>query len=562
MRTIIYARFSSQLQNSRSIDDQIAICNQRADREGWTVIEIFTDYAISGTAGITEEQRPGVAAMLARVRQGDVDQVLAESTDRLSRHQGDSHRIREQLEYHNTRLFTLSDGVVTEINGTFKSLMDSQFRKELGAKIKRGQRGSVSSGRSPAGLAYGYRTANQMDARGRPIRGLREIDEEQAEVVRRIFREFARGLAARTIAARLNADGIKGPRGSHWRASTINGDGRRGNGILRNELYIGRLVHNRTSKVPEPVSRAVRIRVNVVEDRVVQSVPHLRIVDEETWEAVQARRRSYHGVKLHRTVRPRRMLSGLGVCGLCGEGWIVIGTERWGCTKHKSDGSCTNNRQITTEYYERRVLAALRQRMLDPALVEVFVREYHAEYARRAADSCRDEARLQKRLTAAQAQVKRLVAAIAAGGQEFADIREALAEARAEQDAAERALAELEAMPVVALHPTVAADYRAQVERLNEALADPEARLEAIPALRELIDRIVLTPNPEGRGVLLEVEGRLAAIIDLASGKSASEERLFVMERVKGIEPSSLAWEAKALPLSYTRISTVRPCGE
>ena len=253
-----------------------------------------------------------------------------------------------------------------------------------------------------------------------------------------------------------------------------------------------------------------------------------------------ASRRSYHGVKLHRTVRPRRTLSGLGVCGLCGEGWIVIGTERWGCTKHKSDGSCTNNRQITTEHYERRVLAALRQRMLDPALVEVFVREYHAEYARRAADSRRDEARLRKRLTAAQGKVKRLVAAIAAGGQEFADIREALAEARAEQDAAERALAELEAMPVVALNPTVAADYRAQVERLNEALADPEARLEAIPALRELIDRIVLTPNPDGRGVLLEVEGRLAAIIDLASGKSALEERLFVMERVKGFRSNIL----------------------
>ncbi|WP_242149304.1 recombinase family protein [Sphingomonas sp. BAUL-RG-20F-R05-02] len=65
-----------------------------------------------------------------------------------------------------------------------------------------------------------------MDARGRPIRGLREIDEEQAEVVRRIFREFARALAARTIAAMLNADGTKAPRESNSRASTINGDGR------------------------------------------------------------------------------------------------------------------------------------------------------------------------------------------------------------------------------------------------------------------------------------------------------------------------------------------------
>ena len=57
MRTIIYARFSSQLQNSRSIDDQISICRERADREGWTVVEVFNDSAISGAAGITEEQR-------------------------------------------------------------------------------------------------------------------------------------------------------------------------------------------------------------------------------------------------------------------------------------------------------------------------------------------------------------------------------------------------------------------------------------------------------------------------------------------------------------------------
>ena len=539
MKTVVYARYSSQLQNSRSIEDQVAVCRERADREGWMIVDVFTDFAISGAAGISEEQRPGLAAMLARVRQGGVDQVLAESTDRLARHQGDSHSIREQLDFCNTRLFTLSDGVVTEINGVFKGLMDAQFRKELGAKISRGQRGSVAAGRSPAGLAYGYRTANRIDDSGRPIRGLREIDEDQAEVVRRIFREFAAGRSAREIAAGLNADSIPGPRGSHWRASTINGDGARGNGVLRNDLYIGRLVHNRTSKVVEPITRRVRIRPNPVEDRVVSEVPHLRIVGDDLWAAVEERRGSYVGVQLNYTVRPRRMLSGLGVCGLCGQGWIVIGVERWGCTKHKADGSCVNNRQITTGEYERRVLAGLTERMLDPSLVELYVREYHEEYARKASELRQNEARLQRKVAEVRARISRLVTAIAEGGTEFAAIREALASARAEQDAAERNLADIEAMPTIALHPKVAADYRSQVENLKEALADPEARLEAIPALRNLIDRIVVKPNPDSRGVLLEVEGRLAAILALAGGKATSDERLFVMERVKGIEPSS-----------------------
>jgi len=67
MRTLIYARYSSQLQNSRSIDQQIGVCRDRASAEGWPVIDVFTDYAIGGGAGTDESQRPGLAAMLARV---------------------------------------------------------------------------------------------------------------------------------------------------------------------------------------------------------------------------------------------------------------------------------------------------------------------------------------------------------------------------------------------------------------------------------------------------------------------------------------------------------------
>ena len=48
MRTLIYARYSSQLQNSRSIEDQIRVCIERAEQEGWTVIDVFSDAAIGG----------------------------------------------------------------------------------------------------------------------------------------------------------------------------------------------------------------------------------------------------------------------------------------------------------------------------------------------------------------------------------------------------------------------------------------------------------------------------------------------------------------------------------
>ena len=192
MRTVIYARYSSQLQNSRSIEDQVRVCVERCAVEGWTVIEVFSDAAIGGAAGTSEHQRPGMNALLARVDAGGIDQVLADTTSRIARNQGDAHHIRDRLNYRGARLFTLGDGEIDAFKGAIKGLLDEQQRRDLAHNIKRGQKGRVAEGRSPAGLAYGYRLANRIDERGQFIRGLREVDPDQAEVYR-----AARGMLQR-----------------------------------------------------------------------------------------------------------------------------------------------------------------------------------------------------------------------------------------------------------------------------------------------------------------------------------------------------------------------------
>ena len=75
MRTVIYARFSSDNQNPRSAADQIAICRDRADREAWPIVAVFEDVATSGASGIGEHQRPGLNAMLRLVEAGGIDQI-------------------------------------------------------------------------------------------------------------------------------------------------------------------------------------------------------------------------------------------------------------------------------------------------------------------------------------------------------------------------------------------------------------------------------------------------------------------------------------------------------
>jgi site-specific DNA recombinase len=89
--------------------------------------------------------------------------------------------------------------------------MNALFLKDLAAKTHRGLRGRVEDGKSGGGLCYGYRVVKKLDERGELIRGDREIDEAQASVARRIFRDFASGISPRAIARALNAEGIVGP---------------------------------------------------------------------------------------------------------------------------------------------------------------------------------------------------------------------------------------------------------------------------------------------------------------------------------------------------------------
>ncbi|ATI54478.1 recombinase family protein [Sphingomonas melonis] len=519
VRTVVYARYSSQLQNSRSIEDQIAVCRERADREGWTIVDVFTDYAISGAAGIGEAQRPGLNAMLTAIEAGDIDQILTESTDRIARHQGDAFAIRERIQFAGARIFTLMDGEVDDITGTIKGLMDARFRKDLGARVKRGQRGAVQQGRAAAGIAYGYSRANRLDERGELIRGLRAIDPEQAAIVVRIFTEYANGQSPKAIAARLNAEGIPAPRGETWRMTTILGDRKRQNGMLNNRLYIGELIVNRTSKVVNPVTRRTVIRPNPETEWIIEAVPSLRIVGDDLWTKAQAVKESLQGVPFDQTRRPKHLLSGLGQCAVCGGGWIKYNRDQWGCGRYRDGRGCSNTRSISTKQFEKRVLAGLQDELLHPDLVASYVRAWHVENARRAQVTTRERAAIERRHDEAARRVDRLIEAVACGADDFREIRDVLAKARAERDALASQLADLDALPVIALHPGLADDYRRQVAALNEALDENDAsRLEAVPRLRSLIDRIVLSPHDSGRGVSVSITGRLDEIVRLATG--------------------------------------------
>lgn len=521
MKAAIYARFSSTLQDERSVDDQVRICREKAEKEGWEVVDVFADYAISGAV----RERPGLNAMLARL--GEFDVVIAEALDRISRHQADIATIYETLKFNACQLVTLSEGSISEIHIGFTGTMAALFRTNLADKIRRGQRGRVAAGRIPGGICYGYRKVIRVDSAGEPVRGLREIDHEQADVILRVFHERLAGQSGRAIVQRLNADGIPGPTGRGWTVSMVNGDGIRGNGILRNEIYIGRLVYNRTRMVRDPVSRRRVPRVNPRAEWVRQEVPELRIVPQELWDRVHADLVQREGWAFHQQQRPKRLLSGLVQCGVCGANYIVVGKDLWGCSAQRQKGTCDNGRKITTAALESRVLDGLQTRLLDPELVKLFVRRFHKHLAAAEAEQSRNRGKLERQLETVKVRVARMVAIVTDGGSEFEEFREALQSAKAERQAIEAELADLDAEKIIPLMPNIGEEYQRAVNRLSEALSgSADARVDAVPALRSLIESIRLLPRATGRGVDIELTGRLASIIALSTGKKLDAQPL------------------------------------
>ena len=113
MRAAIYARFSSELQDARSIADQVELARKYAEARGLTITQTYQDAAISGASTIN---RPGLQRLLADAGQGGFEVIVTESLDRLSRSQADIAALYEKFTFLGVRIETLADGVVSEIH--------------------------------------------------------------------------------------------------------------------------------------------------------------------------------------------------------------------------------------------------------------------------------------------------------------------------------------------------------------------------------------------------------------------------------------------------------------
>jgi hypothetical protein len=204
------------------------------------------------------------------------------------------------MSFEGIRIVAVSQGIDSlheqaELLFAIHGIVDSLYVKEIALKTHRGLEGLALKGFHTGGRCYGYRTVKAEQ-------GFRlEVVPEEAAVVRHIFELYASGLSLKRTAARLTAEKIPRPRTGKriakplWVYSCVRE-------MLRRELYVGRIVWNRSRYMKNPGTNKRVSRPRPEKDWVLFERPELRIVSDKLWKRVQARIRAQAGVvKQHET---------------------------------------------------------------------------------------------------------------------------------------------------------------------------------------------------------------------------------------------------------------------
>lgn len=415
----IYARYSSDLQNPNSVEDQFRICRELVANNGWSAAGEFSDAAISGVT----LDRPGFRALVSAAHQGKFEVIVAEALDRLSRNLSDIARFYEELSFAGIRIVTIAEGEVSELHVGLKGTMNQLFLRDQKAKIHRGKRGRIANGRAAGGIGYGYRVIRRFGEDGEPVRGERKIEKKEAKVVRLIFRLFADGMMPRAIAGKLNDQRLIAPKGGPWTHGTIFGQMRKGTGVLNNELYIGRLIWGRSRTTRRVDNGAKIVLGNPPEKWFVNEVPHLRIVSDDLWRRVKTRQtevyRPWLGnyMKFQRIRNLKYLFSRLLKCGTCGASMVQFQIDQFGCAAHSDQRSwlCSNKTRINYAAARDRLLGVIRTTAFTPANIKKFKARMRQAWSTRKSNKAKAIDALNRELAGVDANIGYLVAAIQAG---------------------------------------------------------------------------------------------------------------------------------------------------
>ena len=296
-RAAIYARVSDKSQaeeDKTSISEQIGEMEAYCEGKGLTITARYQEVGRGWT-----KKRPEFQRMLADARKGRFDTIVCWKSDRLSRGMYPAAALMEVVEAHQIRLEAVMDAIDMKTFGLMAAIGKIEL-DNFRERSTMGKRGTAKQGRVPTGgLPYGYRIGDD----GRP-----EVVEEQAEVVRRIFRMYVdEGMGSYSIAVHLTDEGVPTQTGKLlWLQSRVHH-------ILGNATYAGTWVYGKYRHVSTEDGMKI---YDQPRDTWIE-IPVPQVIDDKTWERAQKLKKQ-RGTKAKRNTKVLYLLQHLLKCGECG----------------------------------------------------------------------------------------------------------------------------------------------------------------------------------------------------------------------------------------------------
>ena len=275
---VIYARYSDPRQHETSIEVQIEQCELYATDNGFTIVDTYIDRGLTAT----DDKRPEFKRMISDSRKKLFETIIVYKSDRFFRNSELYYIYKHELTKNEVALRIVHETFENTAMGRLQEAMavaiNSYSSEQSAARVVDGMKKTAEKGLYVGGtVPIGYTIEKQEYI----------IDSEVAPIVKLAFAKYADGASIQDIVDSLNANGLRTSRGKQFTKNTFNS-------MLDNKRYIGTYIYkNGEVEIPNRIPR---------------------IIDDETWERVQQRRRK---VKFVNNSRFNYMLTGKVFCGVC-----------------------------------------------------------------------------------------------------------------------------------------------------------------------------------------------------------------------------------------------------
>ena len=353
---------------SYSIGNQKKLLAKVAKEKGYTNLVHFLD---DGISGVTMD-RPGFVEMIRQLEQGKAAAVFVKDLSRLGRNYIEVGRLTEEFfPNHDIRLVAVSDNIDTAEGenelAPIRNLFNEWYARDISKKRRISNKIKGNAGEPMGQPPYGY-----IKDPNDPKHWI--VDDEAAQVVRRVYSMTLEGFGTEQIAAQLEKDDVLTPRAywltkgikrpgkgkqqppTKWNSSTITK-------ILSLQEYCGDILNFKTySKSYKNKKRIDNDRENWV---VFQDV-HEAIIERAVYEQVQQKRGK---IRKRRTNNgEHNMFSGLLVCADCGSNLHFHFNQGnpeikyFNCSNYKGNrGTCTSTHYVRVDFLEEVVLGEIRR---------------------------------------------------------------------------------------------------------------------------------------------------------------------------------------------------------